>query len=125
MITNILNSFHPIMQALIAGIFTWGLTALGAAAVFFVKEINRKLLDIMLGFAAGVMIAASYWSLLAPAIEMAKEGPLPSWLPAAIGFILGGIFLRGIDTILPHLHPGLPMTEVEGVPTAWERSTLL
>ena len=125
MITNILSPFHPVMQAFIAGIFTWGLTALGAAAVFFVKKINRKLLDIMLGFAAGVMIAASYWSLLAPAIEMAKEGPLPSWLPAAIGFILGGIFLRGIDTILPHLHPGLPLTEVEGVPTAWERSTLL
>jgi len=125
MITNILSPFHPVMQALIAGIFTWGLTALGAAAVFFVKEINRKLLDTMLGFAAGVMIAASYWSLLAPAIEMAAEGPLPGWLPAAIGFILGGIFLRGIDTILPHLHPGLPMTEVEGVPTAWERSTLL
>jgi ZIP family zinc transporter len=89
------------------------------------QEINKKLLDTMLGFAAGVMIAASYWSLLEPAITMAEGGSLPVWLPAAIGFLLGGLFLRAIDAILPHLHPGLPITEVEGMPTAWERSTLL
>ncbi len=109
-----------------AGIFTWGMTALGAGTVFFVKEVNRKLLDTMLGFAAGVMIAASYWSLLAPAIAMAEEeGSLPVWLPAAIGFLIGGLCLRGIDAILPHLHLGLPTVDAEGVPTSWQRSTLL
>lgn len=125
MIINILTSIHPILQAVLAGIFTWALTALGAGIVFFTKKVDQKLLDTMLGFAAGVMIAASYWSLLAPAIAMAEESSLPSWIPAAIGFISGGIFLRGIDVILPHLHPGLPSTEIEGVPTSWQRSTLL
>lgn len=115
----------PVTQALLAGLFTWGMTALGAAAVFLTKEVNRKLLDTMLGFAAGVMIAASYWSLLAPAIAMGEEGSLPGWLPAALGFLLGGFFLRGIDAVLPHLHPGLSMKEAEGVPTTWHSSTLL
>lgn len=105
--------------------FTWFVTALGAAMVFFFKSINRKVLDGMLGFAAGVMIAASYWSLLAPAIEMAEEGPLPAWLPAAIGFLLGGAFLWGVDTILPHLHIGYPLEEAEGIKTHWQRSVLL
>ncbi len=108
-----------------AGLFTWLMTALGASAVLFFKNINQKLLNSMLGFAAGVMIAASYWSLLAPAIELAEEGPVPGWLPAAVGFLLGGLFLRGIDLILPHLHPGLPMKEAEGISTSWKRSTLL
>ncbi|NLL61488.1 MAG: ZIP family metal transporter [Candidatus Atribacteria bacterium] len=116
---------HPIVQAFIAGLFTWGMTAIGAGAVFLTREVNKKLLDTMLGFAAGVMIAASYWSLLEPALTMGEDGPLPNWVPAAIGFMLGGIFLRIIDAILPHLHPGLPMKEVEGVPTSWQRSTLL
>lgn len=125
MISNILSPLHPVIQALVAGIFTWAMTALGAGAVFLVKGINRRLLDTMLGFAAGVMIAASYWSLLAPAITMAEEGPLPGWIPASIGFLLGGLCLRGIDAILPHLHLGLPLKEAEGVPTSWQRSTLL
>lgn len=124
MLENI-NDINPVLQALVAGIFTWGMTALGALAVFFTRNINRKLLDTMLGFAAGVMIAASYWSLLEPAIAMSEEGPLPGWLPAAIGFLLGGIFLRAIDAVLPHLHLGMPATEKEGVPTSWKRSTLL
>ena len=115
----------PITQALLAGLFTWGMTSLGAAAVFLTKEVGRKLLDTMLGFAAGVMIAASYWSLLAPAIEMGKDNSLPEWLPAAVGFLIGGLFLRLIDAVLPHLHPGLSMKEAEGVPTTWQRSTLL
>ena len=96
---------HPIVQAFIAGLFTWGMTAIGAGAVFLTREVNKKLLDTMLGFAAGVMIAASYWSLLEPALTMGEDGPLPNWVPAAIGFMLGGIFLRIIDAILPHLHP--------------------
>jgi ZIP family zinc transporter len=79
----------------------------------------------MLGFAAGVMIAASYWSLLAPAIEMSAGKNIPAWLPAVAGFLSGGIFLRGIDRILPHLHIGLPIEQAEGLKTSWHRSTLL
>jgi len=116
---------NPIIQALLATLFTWGVTALGASLVFFFKTINRKVLDAMLGFAAGVMIAASFWSLLAPAIEMSEEMGVPSWLPAVVGFLLGGLFLRGIDMVLPHLHLGLPLEEAEGIPTTWRRSVLL
>lgn len=79
----------PIWQALLGTCFTWFLTALGAGAVFVFKSVKRKVLDGMLGFAAGVMIAASYWSLLAPAIEMVEGSTLPAWLPAAAGFLLG------------------------------------
>lgn len=116
---------HPVMQAALATLFTWGVTALGASAVFAFKQINRKILDGMLGFAAGVMIAASYWSLLAPAIEMSKDGTLPSWLPPAIGFIAGGALLWGLDRILPHLHIGYPVGQAEGIQTTWRRTTLL
>jgi ZIP family zinc transporter len=116
---------NPVLQALVATLFTWSVTALGAAFVFFFKSINRKVLDGMLGFAAGVMIAASYWSLLAPAIEMAEEGSLPAWVPATIGFLIGGFFLWGIDKILPHLHLGFPRQEAEGIKTSWHRSVLL
>jgi len=87
--------------------------------------VNRTLLDGMLGFAAGVMIAASYWSLLAPAIEMAEASGVPPWLPAAVGFLLGGAFLWAIDKVLPHLHLGLPTDQAEGPPTTWRRSILL
>jgi len=116
----------PIWQAFYATLFTWFLTALGAGLVFFFRTINRKVLDAMLGFAAGVMIAASFWSLLAPAIEMAEDfGTLPSWIPATIGFLAGGIFLWIIDKILPHLHLGFPDEEAEGIKTSWQRSILL
>jgi ZIP family zinc transporter len=116
----------PIIQALIGTLFTWFLTALGAAMVFFCKSINRKVLDSMLGFAAGVMIAASFWSLLAPAIEMAENtGPLPAWVPAVVGFLLGGVFLWIADRLLPHLHMGFKTSEAEGIKTSWQRSVLL
>ena len=115
----------PVAQALVATLFTWFLTALGAGLVFFFRTINRKALDGMLGFAAGVMIAASYWSLLAPAIEMAEEGSLPAWVPATTGFLMGGFFLWSIDKILPHLHLGFPRQEAEGIKTSWHRSVLL
>ena len=115
----------PVAQALVATLFTWFLTALGAGLVFLFKSINRKVLDGMLGFAAGVMIAASYWSLLAPAIEMAEEGSLPAWVPATVGFLMGGFFLWIIDKILPHLHLGFPREEAEGIKTSWHRSVLL
>ncbi len=119
------QNLHPVLQALIATCFTWGVTALGAAGVFIAKDISKKTLDVMLGFAAGVMVAASFWSLLAPAIEMSEGKDIPAWVPAAAGFLFGGIFLRGIDKILPHLHLGFPMEEAEGIKTSWQRSTLL
>jgi ZIP family zinc transporter len=116
----------PIMQALMGTLFTWFLTALGAGMVFFFKSINRKVLDSMLGFAAGVMIAASFWSLLAPAIEMAAgTSRVPSWIPATIGFLLGGVFLWMADRLLPHLHMGFKTSEAEGIKTSWQRSVLL
>lgn len=115
----------PVIQALLATLFTWFLTALGAASVFVGRELSRRTMDGMLGFAAGVMIAASYWSLLAPAIAMSENGPLPAWLPATIGFLLGGVFLFGIDKILPHLHLGFRNEEAEGLSTTWRRTTLL
>lgn len=123
--THILWNLHPVLQALIATCFTWALTALGAAGVFIAKDISRKVLDLMLGFAGGVMIAASYWSLLAPAIEMSEGKDIPAWVPALAGFLLGGIFLRLVDKILPHLHLGLPIERAEGPKTNWRRSTLL
>jgi ZIP family zinc transporter len=119
------TALNPVAQALVATLFTWFMTALGAGFVFFFKSINRKVLDGMLGFAAGVMIAASYWSLLAPAIEMAEEGSLPAWVPATVGFLMGGFFLWTVDKILPHLHLGFPMNEAEGIKTGWHRSILL
>jgi len=118
-------ALSPVTQALLATLFTWGLTAAGAALVFLTREINQKLMDSMLGFAAGVMIAASFWSLLSPGIEMAENLGQISWLTAAIGFMSGGIFMRVIDKFLPHLHPGLSVDKSEGVKTSWQRSTLL
>jgi len=109
----------------LATCFTWAMTALGAAGVFMTREIKPKVLDAALGFAGGVMIAASYWSLLAPAIEMSAGKNIPEWVPAVVGFLIGGAFLRGIDKVLPHLHLGLPRAEAEGVGTIWRRSTLL
>lgn len=123
--TEYMTTLNPIVQALLATLFTWAVTALGAAGVFFHKGINRKLLDAMLGFAAGVMIAASFWSLLNPAIDMAEGKDLPAWVPAAVGFLLGGGFLYGIDKILPHLHLFMPLDKAEGIHTTWQRSILL
>ncbi len=119
------TTLHPILQAFLATVFTWGLTALGAASVFLTRQVSRRLLDSMLGFAAGVMIAASFWSLLAPAIEMAAEMGVPKWLPPAVGFLAGGAFLWVVDKILPHLHLGQPMEAAEGLKTTWRRSVLL
>ncbi|GAA3716566.1 ZIP family metal transporter [Salinicoccus jeotgali] len=117
---------NPILQATIATLFTWGMTALGAALVFATKGFNQRFMDSMLGFAGGVMIAASFWSLLAPALEKAEGGALPVWAPVAIGFLAGGGFLWLADKLLPHLHPGLAMESAEGInPDRKRRSTLL
>lgn len=122
---DFIQHYSPITQALIATLFTWGVTAAGASLVFFTKTVKPKLMDSMLGFAAGVMIAASFWSLLAPGIEMAEQlGHIP-WLTAVIGFMGGGIFMSLADRLLPHLHLGLDTEQSEGIKTSWQRSTLL
>lgn len=120
-----LDQYSPIVQALLATLFTWAVTALGASLVFFTKNVNRRLLDAMFGFAGGVMIAASYWSLLAPAIEMAEADQVSAWLPAAVGFSLGALFLSMSDKLLPHLHIHGQEGEEEGPPTQLRRSALL
>jgi ZIP family zinc transporter len=122
-IEEFFRGISPVLQAFIAACFTWSMAALGAASVFVVKGISRKLLGGVLGFAGGVMIAVSFWSLLAPAIELAADGNVPAWVPATVGFLAGGFFLRIIDKLLPHLHRGMP-AEVEGIKTSWRRNTL-
>ncbi|HHD63222.1 MAG TPA: ZIP family metal transporter [Desulfobulbaceae bacterium] len=114
-----------VKQTLVGTGFTWFITALGASLVFFFKTINRKVMDGMLGGAAGVMIAASFWSLLAPAISMVEKSGGIIWLPPLIGFLGGGLFLWLTDKTLPHLHPGFPINEAEGIHTNWHRSILL
>ncbi len=123
--TTFFQQFSPILQALFATLFTWAVTALGAAFVFIGKTITRKFLVGMLGFAAGVMIAASFFSLLLPSIDMAEANGTPGWLPAVVGFLLGGLFLWLVDKILPHLHQGLATNQAEGIKTHWQRSVLL
>lgn len=118
-------SLPAVVQALLAGLFTWGVTALGAGLVFLTTDVSRRALDAMLGFSGGVMLAASFWSLLAPAIEMSEAGSLPAWLPAAVGFFLGGACIWAIDKVLPHLHLGFPTEEAEGVRSSWKRAVLL
>lgn len=117
----------PILQAVLATTFTWLLTAAGASLVFFFKNMNRQLFDGMLGFTGGVMIAASYWSLLAPAIEITPESNpgVPIWFPAAAGFLGGALFLFALDKVMPHLHINFPETEKEGVETNLSRTMLL
>lgn len=114
-----LADLNPVLLAFLAGTATWLLTALGATFVLFRRDMSRSMLDALLGVAAGVMLAASYFSLLAPAVDAG------GWMPAVVGFLLGGLALAGMDKILPHLHPGLPMSAKEGLPTHWKRSTLL
>lgn len=122
---NFFQNVSPVTQALIATLFTWGVTLLGASLVFFTRAVNQKLMDSMLGFAAGVMIAASFWSLLTPSIEMAGQLGQTPWLTASIGFLSGGIFMRMADKFLPHLHLGSSIDQSEGIKTSWQRSTLL
>lgn len=119
------TSLHPVLQALLAGLFTWLVTAIGAASVFFAHRVNRRLLDGMLGFSGGVMLAASYWSLLAPAIEISEQGSSAAWLPPMVGFLMGGGALWVLDKSLPHLHLGFRLEEAEGPKTSWRRAILL
>jgi zinc transporter, ZIP family len=122
-IISFFESIDPILAALLATTFTWLLTAFGASFVFFFKTMNRMVLDGMLGFTGGVMVAASYWSLLAPAIEMSEGEGFVKVLPAAVGFLLGALFLFGLDKTLPHLH--INFKESEGIKSPWQKTTLL
>lgn len=115
----------PVSQAFLAGAFCWITTAIGSAVVFINRKVSRRFLDASLGFAAGVMIAASIWSLIEPSMEMAASLGLIEWLPATIGFILGALCIRIADAYVPHLHLGLPREKAEGVETKWRRATLL
>ena len=119
------RDLHPLQQALLAGCFTWFVTAAGAALVFVTTSISRRLLDAMLGFAAGVMIAASVWSLIIPGLERSTELDVPEWLPVTVGFLLGAFFLLAFDKLLPHLHLDEPIQAAEGLHTTWRRTTLL
>ena len=119
------ESISPVLAAFYASLFTWILTALGASLVFFFKGMNRGLLDGMLGFTGGVMVAASFWSLLAPGIAMSPGEGFVKVLPSAIGFGLGALFLYGLDKILPHLHINFKESEKEGIKSPWHRTTLL
>lgn len=117
------ESINPVLAALYATLFTWFLTALGASFVFFFKTMNRVVLDGMLGFTGGVMVAASFWSLLAPAIEMSKGEGFVKVIPAAVGFLMGALFIFALDKTLPHLH--INFRETEGIKSPWQRTTLL
>ena len=120
-----------IIQALIGGLFTWFLTALGATLVFFFKSSNRKVLDMCLGFTGGVMIAASFWSLLSPAIATVEKQQelgitnLPIWFAPAVGFLLGALFLYFLDKKIPHLHLFESVENAEGPKTDLKKTELL
>ncbi len=122
-IINFFQSLDPVLAAFIATLFTWGLTAFGASFVFLFKSMNRVVLDGMLGFTGGVMVAASFWSLLAPGIEMSEGEGFVKVIPAAVGFALGALFIFGLDKILPHIH--INFKESEGIKTPWHKTTLL
>ena len=122
-VVSYLEGIDPVLAALYATLFTWFLTGLGASLVFFFKTMNRAVLDGMLGFTGGVMVAASFWSLLAPAIEMSSGEGFVKVMPAAIGFFFGALFLFGLDKVLPHIH--INFKEAEGIKTPWHKTTLL
>jgi ZIP family zinc transporter len=122
-IVEFFENTDPILGALYATLFTWGLTALGASFVFLFKTMKRSVLDGMLGFTGGVMVAASFWSLLAPGIEMSKGEGFVKVIPAAVGFLLGALFIFSLDKVLPHLH--INFKKAEGIKTPWHRTTLL
>jgi len=122
-IISYLESIDPILAALYATLFTWLVTALGAASVFLFKEAKKSVMDGMLGFTGGVMVAASIWSLLIPALEMSPGEGFAKVVPSVVGFLIGAGFLFAIDKVLPHLH--VNFQKVEGVKTPWQRSTLM
>ena len=124
-IIEFFSTLDPVLGALYATLFTWGVTALGASSVFLFKSMNRMALDGMLGFTGGVMVAASFWSLLSPAIEMSNGEGFVKVMPSAVGFGLGALFIFGMDKVLPHLHINFKEEDAEGIKTPWRRTTLL
>lgn len=125
LIMGMLSDLSPIMCALLATTFTWASTALGASLVFFINTVNKKAFDTMLGFTGGVMMAASFFSLLNPSIALSKETGLMRVVPSLVGFVLGGLFLWVLDKVTPHLHINNEMSEAEGIKTDWHGTTLL
>ncbi len=123
--TEFFSNANPVVQALLAGCLTWSFTALGSAVVFLSKDLSRKFLDGALGFAAGVMLSASFWSLLLPAVKLSCDKGNMAWIPVSSGFLAGGIFMRLVDKMVPHLHLYLPLEKAEGIKTSWHKSTLL
>ncbi len=119
------STLPPVVQALLGGIFTWWVTMLGSALVFLKKDMNRKILDAALGFSAGIMISASFFSLIIPALDIASSWKIPSWIPVSIGFLAGGLFLKVIDSIIPHLHIFLPLEKAEGIKSGLSKTWLL
>lgn len=124
-LTDFFAQFSAPWQALIATTFTWGMTALGATLVFFFREIKRRMMDIMLGFAGGVMLAAAFFSLLSPSVEMSRQLSAHVWLPPAVGFLGGALFLYALDRLVPHLHPNMTDSAPDGAPSSLHRTTLL
>ena len=120
------EGLDPVFAAFIATTFTWLVTATGASLVFFFKTIHRGVLDGMLGFTGGVMVAASFWSLLMPSIELSERFyPSMPWMPAAVGFLTGALFLFFLDKSMPHLHINFSENESEGIKTQLHKTTLL
>jgi len=114
---------NPVLAGLLGTLFTWTITALGAGLVFPFKNVPKKIFNMMLGFSAGVMIAASFWSLLSPGIQLSEDLGMNPWLQASLGFLAGGGFILIIDKYLPHMHV---MTQhKEGLESSWRRSVLL
>jgi ZIP family zinc transporter len=116
---------NPLVQVLLATGFTWFMTGLGASTVFLTEKVGRRLLDASLGFAAGVMISVSFFSLLLPAATVYTTPNVPDWFPVIFGFLMGALFLGVSDRLLPHVHPGAPCAEAEGIQTTWKRNRLL
>jgi zinc transporter, ZIP family len=119
------ENLDHVTQSLLATIFTWAMTAMGAALVFFTGNMKRKYFDGMLGFAGGVMLAASFFSLLLPAIDLSEQLGQIKWLPVSLGFGGGAIFLFLLDKFIPHLHINFDVKDKEGIETNWHKTTLL
>lgn len=117
---------NPVFLAFLATTFTWLSTAFGAAFVFLFKKVHRAIFDGLLGFSGGVMVAASFWSLLSPALEMSeKDFPSMPWIPVASGFLVGALFIFALDKLLPHLHINFKDNESEGIKSGFKKPTLL
>jgi len=124
-LASFFEGMGPITGALLGGIFCWFMSALGASSVIFFKTMNRKFFDIMLGFTGGIMLAASFFSLLLPAIEMSHGQYFYKVLPSAIGFSLGALFLYFLDKLIPHVHVNKDFGNSEGIKTDLHGTKLL